>query len=141
MVSTGYKGPKIARGLHPSGLREVLVHNIDEIENVDPKGQVARIAHTVGKKKRAFILAEAKKKKILVLNPGIEETAEEPVEQLEGEKSLIETEETKAEKSEKPKRPLLKRKIAEEKTRAEKRTKRRKEIGKSVKSEKGTKEP
>ena len=25
---TGYKGPKIARGLHPSGYREVVVNNV-----------------------------------------------------------------------------------------------------------------
>src|SRR4030065_1217323 len=52
MVSTGYKGPKAARGLHPSGFREVLVHNVKEICEVNPTIQVARIAHTVGKKKR-----------------------------------------------------------------------------------------
>src|SRR5512136_2118677 len=61
MVSTGYKGPKLARGLHPSGLREVLVHNVNEAAAIDPKIQAARIAHTVGKKKRALIIAEAKK--------------------------------------------------------------------------------
>ena len=63
MVSTGYKGPKIASGLHPSGYREVLVNNINEIAKIDPKTQAARIAHTVGKKKRAQIIAEAKKRK------------------------------------------------------------------------------
>ena len=26
--STGYKGPKLVRGLHPSGYEDVLVHNI-----------------------------------------------------------------------------------------------------------------
>src|SRR5512136_602801 len=45
MVSTGYKGPKIARGLHPSGLREVMVHNINELAQVDATVQAARIAH------------------------------------------------------------------------------------------------
>src|SRR5512143_4229386 len=49
-VSTGYKGPKIARGLHPSGLREVLVHNVNEVAAINPKIQAARIAHTVGNK-------------------------------------------------------------------------------------------
>src|SRR3990170_4134244 len=38
-VSTGYKGPKAARGLHPSGYREVLVHNAKEVAEVDPKVQ------------------------------------------------------------------------------------------------------
>jgi large subunit ribosomal protein L32e len=67
-VSTGYKGPKIARGLHPSGYREVLVHNSQEVGAVDTKTQAIRIAHTVGRKKRAQIIAAARKKKITVLN-------------------------------------------------------------------------
>ncbi len=83
MVSTGYKGPKLARGLHPSGLREVLVHNVNEAAAVDPKIQAARIAHTVGKKKRALIIAEAKKNKLLILNPGVSEAGEEAEEKPE----------------------------------------------------------
>jgi len=67
-VSTGYKGPKIARGLHPSGYREVMVHNVDDITKVDPATQAARIAHTVGMRKRAQIIAQAKKRKVYVLN-------------------------------------------------------------------------
>lgn len=111
MVSTGYKGPKLARGLHPSGLREVLVHNIAEICAVNPEIQAARIAGTVGKKKRALMLAEAKKKKIRVLNPGIEETSEvteEETEKLE-EQSLAEEEVSEEIKSEKPRRRLFNR--------------------------------
>ena len=49
--STGYKGPKIARGLHPSGYREVIVYNVTDLSKVDPNTQAARIAHTVGRKK------------------------------------------------------------------------------------------
>jgi len=67
-VSTGYKGPKIARGLHPSGYREVIVHNVQEVAVLDSTTQAARIAHTVGRKKRGQIIAEARKKKIAVLN-------------------------------------------------------------------------
>ncbi|HLN46215.1 MAG TPA: 50S ribosomal protein L32e [Candidatus Sulfotelmatobacter sp.] len=115
MVSTGYKGPKIARGLHPSGLREVLVHNIAEICAVDPEIQAARIAGTVGKKKRALMLAEAKKKKIRVLNPGIEETSEV----TEEEPSLAE-EEISEVKSEKPRRRLFNRRKPSEDTESKK---------------------
>lgn len=67
-VSVGYRGPKATRGLHPSGFREVLVYNVDDLGRVDPDTQVARIAHTVGKRKRAAILTEARKKKVRVLN-------------------------------------------------------------------------
>src|SRR4030066_1704161 len=88
MVSTGYKGPKLARGLHPSGLREVLVHNTKEVIAIDPNTQAARIAHTVGRKKRAQIIAEARAKKVVVLNAKeVKETV------LEGEEKPKEAEE------------------------------------------------
>jgi len=70
-VSVGYKGPKIARGLHPSGYREVLVHNIGELSLVDTKTQAARIGHTVGKRKKIEIIKEAKTRDIYVLNAKI----------------------------------------------------------------------
>jgi len=111
MVSTGYKGPKVARGLHPSGFREVLVHNVGELIRVDPAVQAARIAHTVGKKKRALILAEAKQKKITVLNPGVEEAVEEELGETteEGKETPTAEEKTSETEPEKPKRSLLSR--------------------------------
>jgi len=102
MVSTGYKGPKAARGLHPSGFKEVLVHNVKEICEVNPTIQVARIAHTVGKKKRLLMVAEAKKRKLQILNPGIEEIEEN----LGEEEETVEAGEVQ-QKTEKPKRGLF----------------------------------
>src|SRR4030043_1452219 len=94
MVSTGYKGPKIARGLHPSGYREVLVHNTKEIIAIDPTTQAARIAHTVGRKKRAQIIAEARAKKVVILNAKeVKETV------LAGEEKPEETEEVLTEET------------------------------------------
>ncbi len=69
VVKAGYRGPKAARGFHPSGYREVLVHNAEELAGVDPKIQAARIAHTVGRRSRAAIMVEAKKMRIAILNP------------------------------------------------------------------------
>jgi len=95
-ASVGYKGPKIARGLHPSGYREVLVYNVKGTSIVDPNTQAVRIAHTVGKRKRALIIAEAKKLNLKILNfkasPVAEKTEEEAA---EGEEL---TEEQKTEK-------------------------------------------
>lgn len=136
MVSTGYKGPKIARGLHPSGLREVLVHNVGELTQVDATVQAARIAHTVGKKKRALILAEAKKKKITVLNPGVEEAAEEAEKLEEGEEVTAEAEEPQKNKAEKPKRGLLSGKKTPEKP-----SKKPKKTEESATTEEGDTEP
>lgn len=70
-VKIGYRGPKAARGLHPSAHREVLVHNLNDLSKVDPKTEAIRIAHTVGAKKRAEILRRAKEMGIYVLNPGV----------------------------------------------------------------------
>jgi len=71
--SIGYRGPKAARGLHPSGFREVLVHNLRELEGIDPKVEAARIAATVGTRKRLEIQAAASEKGIRVLNRREEE--------------------------------------------------------------------
>ena len=117
MVSTGYKGPKIARGLHPSGYREVLVHNTKEVSAIDPNTQAARIAHTVGRKKRAQIIAEARAKKVVVLNAKeVKETVLEGEEKPEeAEKTLTEEHEEKVEKAEKPeklaRKPAVKKKV------------------------------
>jgi len=113
MVSTGYKGPKVARGLHPSGLREVLIHNVNEVATVNPTVQAARIAHTVGKKKRALIIAEAKKCKLLILNPGVQEEGEEAGEKPEElEEPLVEGEEAQEKKTAKPRRGFLGRRLS-----------------------------
>jgi large subunit ribosomal protein L32e len=92
-VNIGYRGPKATRGLHPSGYKEVLVHNVEELEKIDPKIQAVRIAHTVGKRERAKILSESKKRKITVLNI--------KVEKVEKEKELVEEEAEEKEKEEK----------------------------------------
>ena len=109
--STGYKGPKIARGLHPSGYREVLVHNVQDLSAIDPATQAVRIAHTVGKRKRALIIAEAKKLEIKILNikvsPETEEETEEEEAEVEGEEAEVEEaeeeQETEEAEEEKPK--------------------------------------
>jgi large subunit ribosomal protein L32e len=76
-VAVGYRGPKEARGLHPSGYVEVLVRTVDDIGGVDPETQAVRIGHTVGARKRVEILARAEELGIRVLNPKAVEVAEE----------------------------------------------------------------
>jgi large subunit ribosomal protein L32e len=70
LVKVGYRSPKAARGLHPSGYRDSLIHNTNELARLDPKRDAARIAHTVGKKKRIDIINKALELGIKVLNPG-----------------------------------------------------------------------
>lgn len=66
----GQRGPKAARGLHPSGFTEVLVHRADDLDEIDPSTEAARIGSTVGGKKRAKILDKADELGIRVLNRG-----------------------------------------------------------------------
>ena len=68
VVSTGYRGPVAARGLHPSGFAEVLVHRPEELEALDGKLEAARVAATVGDRKREAIEARAAELEIRVLN-------------------------------------------------------------------------
>ncbi|UCE45903.1 MAG: 50S ribosomal protein L32e [Methanobacteriota archaeon] len=67
-VSIGYGGPRQAKHLHPSGFQEVIVHNVKELEDIDPKVQAARVAHTVGMRKRTQIEDRADELQIRVLN-------------------------------------------------------------------------
>lgn len=89
----GYRGPKEARGLHPSGYEEVLVRNVDDVRKVDPKTQAIRIAHKVGARKRVEISAMADELKIHVLNPRRAIELEEEIEEVEelGEEEREET--------------------------------------------------
>jgi large subunit ribosomal protein L32e len=70
IVKVGYRGPRVARGLHPSGYTDNLVHNAAELARLDPKKDAARIGHTVGKKKRIEIINKAVELGIKVLNAG-----------------------------------------------------------------------
>ncbi|MDI6655354.1 MAG: 50S ribosomal protein L32e [Candidatus Hydrothermarchaeota archaeon] len=65
--ATGYATKAELRYLHPSGYREVLVHNLKDLESVDREKQAVRISGKVGKRKREIILKEAEKLKLKVL--------------------------------------------------------------------------
>jgi large subunit ribosomal protein L32e len=90
-VTVGWRGPAEVRGLHPSGLEEVMVWNTADLENVNPQTQVARIGGTVGGRKREAIKVKAEELSIRILNPGYEKPEDE-FEELEDE----DTEESEA---------------------------------------------
>jgi large subunit ribosomal protein L32e len=105
--SSGYMGPKICRGLHPSGYEEVLIHNLLELTKVDPATQVARIAHTVGKKKRGQIIIEARKLDLRIVNV---KEVKESVEEAKTEKVEEKVSENKKEKKKQEKKKKEKKK-------------------------------
>ena len=77
MVSTGYRKPKAARGIHPSGYVEVLVHKPSDLEGLDPDLYAIRIGATIGLRKRTEILTVAETMLLKVLNPGAPDVVEE----------------------------------------------------------------
>lgn len=68
-VKVGYRNPRKARGLHPCGSIEVLVHSVKELAGLDPRKYCIRIAGELSKRSKAKIAEEAAKLKLKVLNP------------------------------------------------------------------------
>jgi large subunit ribosomal protein L32e len=64
----GYRSPKKIRYLHSSGFEEAIVHNMTELEKVNPRKQVVKIAGAVGRHKRIMMQDRADELDILVLN-------------------------------------------------------------------------
>ncbi|MEM1610055.1 MAG: 50S ribosomal protein L32e [Sulfolobales archaeon] len=59
VVEIGYRVPDAIRGLHPSGLEPVVVHNAEELDKLDPRRYIIYIASTVGARKRKQIIEKA----------------------------------------------------------------------------------
>src|SRR2546430_3454482 len=68
-VKNGYGSASSTRGLHPRGLVDQLVWREVELEKLDPKVHIVRIAARVGEKKRRGILARAKDLNFHIANP------------------------------------------------------------------------
>jgi len=64
----GYGSPKSLRFIHPSGFQEVFVRNLKDLENLNER-QAARIASSIGRKKRLEIMKIAEQRKLKILNP------------------------------------------------------------------------
>lgn len=59
-VDPGFGTPKDIRGLHPSGLKPVIVHNLNELEALKGRNDViVYVASTVGLNKRMKIVERA----------------------------------------------------------------------------------
>ena len=90
--SVGYGSYRAVRGLHPSGMEEVIIFNVGDLAIIDPETQCARIGGSVGARKRGKIVEEALKREIRVLNPGrarLAKEIEEAEEEVEGEDKVL----------------------------------------------------
>ena len=68
LVRVGHGKVSAAHGLHPSGFREVMVHNAGDLEAIDPETEAARVGGTVGGRKCETIYSRADELGIRVLN-------------------------------------------------------------------------
>jgi len=69
MPDPGYGGPVSLRMLHPSGMQEVMVNNVGQLNGLDVEVNAVRIAAGVGGFKRIAIQKKAEELKLKVLNP------------------------------------------------------------------------
>ncbi|MCI4319466.1 MAG: 50S ribosomal protein L32e [Thermoplasmata archaeon] len=76
VVRIGYRGPRLVRGLTPSGFAPVLIHTPRDLEKLDPAREAALIAHGVGTKKRLVLEEAARKRGVHLLNPLVSERGE-----------------------------------------------------------------
>jgi len=61
-VKVGYRNPREIRGLHPSGLKPVVVSSAKELESLNPREHIVYISSTVGLKKRMELVKLALEK-------------------------------------------------------------------------------
>jgi large subunit ribosomal protein L32e len=87
-VKVGYGSASESRGHHPRGLVEKIVWRESELDALDPKVHIVRIARRVGERKRLGIVAKSKERNFHIANPGKEESRPVAETPEVGEKSL-----------------------------------------------------
>jgi large subunit ribosomal protein L32e len=81
-VKIGYKRNRRGRGLHPSGLEEIIVRRPADLEKVNAKTQIVKISHTVSERNRIAIMERAQALELRVANPGLKKPEAAPTEEL-----------------------------------------------------------
>jgi len=69
MPSIGYRTGNGLRDIHPSGRRESLVENLNDVEKLKGLDVIGRISGRVGRKKRREMTDRAKELGVVLLNP------------------------------------------------------------------------
>ena len=82
IVKIGYKKSRKGRGLHPSGLEEIIVKRPADLEKINAKTQIVKISHTVGERNRIAIMERAQALELTVANPGLKKPEAAPTEEL-----------------------------------------------------------
>jgi large subunit ribosomal protein L32e len=87
IVKIGYRGPKAARGLHPSGYTDNVVSSMQDLSRLNPSKDAVRLAHTLGQRKRKLIISKASELGFKILNAGKLAPSKEKVQPKEKEGS------------------------------------------------------
>ncbi|MBW3016551.1 hypothetical protein KY309_02985, partial [Candidatus Woesearchaeota archaeon] len=107
-VNEGYRGPKITRGAHSTGLMPITIYNVKQLEGLDPKTQGVITGH-IGDKKKIALINKCKEKGLTILNI---KNAEEKIKQItdkiaarkESKKEVKKTKEEKTKAKAEPKK-------------------------------------
>lgn len=68
MASAGYGTRSDLRSLHPSGLKPAVIHNIKELELLNPSKHILYISSSLGLKKKLELIEKAKAKGFRIAN-------------------------------------------------------------------------
>ena len=97
--SIGYRSPKKVRGIHPSGYKEVMVFNVNDLKGLNNKKHALKLSGRLGAKKRIALIEYAQNRGFKILNVGISQAELESLESMlessieEVEEDIIEEEE------------------------------------------------
>ncbi len=65
---TGFGKNSELKGLHPSGFKQVIVYNLNDLKQIKPENTGIIVASAVGKRKKKTFIKKAKEMKIKIFN-------------------------------------------------------------------------
>jgi large subunit ribosomal protein L32e len=80
--SIGYRSPKKVRGIHPSGYKEVMVFNVNDLKGLNNKKHALKLSGRLGAKKRIALIEYAQNRGFKILNVGISQAELESLESM-----------------------------------------------------------
>ena len=86
MPETGYFNPRAVKGLHPTGLKDVLVISKKDLEGLSPKVHGIRISRRLGARKKLALIEYAREAGFRILNIGISREEIHEIEKKQTEK-------------------------------------------------------
>lgn len=115
-VSSGYGSPKKVRGLSREGLKIIMIHNENELKNIDKEKEGIIVSGKVGLKNKIALLKKAKERGIKVLNLNVDQyikTKEDEIKKKREEKKKKDGKK-KEKKEEKKEKDKLEEKLSDE---------------------------